>query len=102
MKKYNKEEKGKHLQAWNKSGLSQNGYAKQQGINPKTFNNWAKHATIENKQKAHFAEVVVKENKAENQVSPLQLVINAKYILKIEQNFDKKTLVRTLQTLEAL
>jgi transposase-like protein len=42
MKRYSKEEKAKRLEDWKQSGKSQGAYAKENGINPQTFNKWTK------------------------------------------------------------
>jgi transposase-like protein len=42
MKQYSKEEKAKRLEDWKRSGKSQGAYAKENGINPQTFNKWTK------------------------------------------------------------
>ena len=44
MKRYSEEERQAHVAAWGTSGLSKWAYAKQQGIQPTTFNNWTKPA----------------------------------------------------------
>jgi hypothetical protein len=34
----------RHVEAWRESGLSQAGYCRQQGLNPKTLSTWARRA----------------------------------------------------------
>jgi hypothetical protein len=45
MKKYSAEEKTMWLEDWHESGKSVWAYAKENGLNPQTFNNWAKGKT---------------------------------------------------------
>jgi transposase-like protein len=42
MKRYSEEEKAMWLEDWKRSGGSLRSYAKTNGLNPQTFNNWAK------------------------------------------------------------
>jgi transposase-like protein len=42
MKQYSKEEKAKRLEDWKRSGKSPWAYARENGINPPTFNTWTK------------------------------------------------------------
>ena len=34
----------RHVEAWRESGLNQANYCRQQGLNPKIFSAWARHA----------------------------------------------------------
>jgi transposase-like protein len=42
MKKFSKEEKAKWVEGWRRSGKTAWSYAKENGLVPQTFNNWAK------------------------------------------------------------
>jgi transposase-like protein len=42
MKRYSKEEKAKRLEDWKRSGKSLWAYARENRINPQTFNKWTK------------------------------------------------------------
>jgi transposase-like protein len=44
MKRCSREEKAMWLEDWKQSGKSLGAYAKANGLNPQTFNNWAKEA----------------------------------------------------------
>jgi transposase-like protein len=44
MKRCTKEEKAMWLEDWKQSGTSFRAYAKANGLNPQTFNNWVKEA----------------------------------------------------------
>jgi hypothetical protein len=42
MKRYRQEEKAKWVEGWKGSGITALTYAKENGINPQTFNQWTK------------------------------------------------------------
>jgi transposase-like protein len=55
MKRYSREEKTMWLEDWRQSGTSSWAYAKANGLNPQTFNNWVKEAETPSPQ--HFVEI---------------------------------------------
>jgi transposase-like protein len=64
MKRRSEEEKAMWLEDWKQSGRSVSAYAKANGLNPQTFNNWVKEA--EKPAQQNFIEI----NPAPDKTSP--------------------------------
>ncbi len=100
-------EKRQHYIAWQKSGLSQKGYCRENGIDPSTFMGWKKKFEREGrKPSAKFAHVSVKTIlpgfQVEKNTKPLKLKIGNEFTVEVPEGFYSETLSQLVTALRSL
>lgn len=92
-----------HYENWQKSGLNQTRYCRENNILEQTFR-YYKQKLIENKNKQELVELTPRFSTGitRKASSNLEVVINNSYRIKIPDNFKPETLQILIKTLEGL
>ncbi|OKY73970.1 MAG: hypothetical protein BM485_16075 [Desulfobulbaceae bacterium DB1] len=93
-----------HLSAWERSGLTQQEYCKQQGIKEWSFSSWKRRLVKLNQSAVSgFVPVAVTDRNAPAPVAfpkarqhPLTLVVGNRYRVEIAEGFSSETLAQLL------
>ncbi len=92
----------RNLVAWEKSGMNQTEYCRQNGLSIKVFGYW-KRKTKRDKKAVRFVKIPDRVNSACSIPSaPLLLSVDKRFILEIKDHFNTETLKQVLHTLQSL
>jgi hypothetical protein len=94
----------KHLQEWERSGLSKTAYAKSQGINRTTFYRWFREGKAGDEASEGFLRLQVTQGEKNDTSigtdSCIEIYLPNEYRLIVVKGFDRETLAAIITLLE--
>ena len=86
------------ISAWEKSGLNQSEFCKQNNIDKQLFSKWKIRISKNNGN--NFVQIPFKIEKDFSSLSEIELIIKEQYKIKVQSNFDPETLKKLIKTIE--